>query len=200
MKFRNLIFILTIAFSAIFIGMMGTSYAYYFATGGVEFNVTTGNVDTGVSVVFAQSQYINVNTGIPINASEVDSLASKSVFTITPNVDVLTGYNAAVNVSIVDITIDEALRISDFKYKFSCSDDSTSTNLSSGDGTSFTDDVISSSTLSLGTLSTSNSTFNINKTYTCTFNVWLEETGENQNDLMNKKFRGLIKVNTVFKK
>ena len=63
MKFRNLIFVLATAFSVIFVSMLGTSYAYYIATGGTTINVTTGNIDTGVAVVFNQSQYINVNTG-----------------------------------------------------------------------------------------------------------------------------------------
>lgn len=200
MKFRNLIFILAISFSAIFLSMLGTSYAYYVATGGTTINITTGNIDNGVSVVFAQSQYINVNTGIPIESSLVDTLSSKSIFTITPNSEFLTGYNTLVNINIVDISIDEALKVKDFKYKFSCNDGTKSTVLSSGTGESFTDEVISSGKIELSSLNTANGTFNINKTYTCTLSIWLEETGENQNDLMNKKFRGLIKVSTLFKK
>ena len=198
MKFRNLIFVLMIAFSAIFLGMLGTSYAYYVATGGTTLNINTGFFDAGVAVVFDQSQYINVNTGIPIEDEMVDALADKSVFTLKPNNTILTGYNVAINVSIIDISIDEALRIEEFKYKFSCSDGTTAIDLSTGTGLNFTDEIISRG-LSLGTLSTSNESFNINKNYTCTLRIWLEETGENQNDLMNKKFRGLIKVNTLFK-
>lgn len=200
MKFRNLIFVLTIAFSAIFLGMIGTSYAYYVATGGADINVTTGNIYTDIAVVFSQSEYINVNTGVPIEASEVDNLASKSVFTITPNLDVLTNEGTAINISLVDIMIDEKLRITDFKYKLSCNDGITSRDLSIGTGKNFTDEVISSGRLNLGSLNTDDQTLDINKTYTCTLRVWIEETNENQNDLMNKKFRGLIKVNTLFKK
>ena len=33
----------------------------------------------------------------------------------------------------------------------------------------------------------------------CSILVGLKETNKNQNHLMNKKFRGLIKVNTLFK-
>lgn len=199
MKFRKLIVVLMIVFSAIFLGMLGTSYAYYIATGGTTLNVTTGNIDTGVSVVFAQSQYINVSTGVPINNSQVDNYAAKSVFTLTPDSDSLTGYDVGVNISIVDISIDDALRIKEFKYKFSCSDNNTTTDLNNGTGENFTDDVISRG-LNLATLSTTDGTFDINKTYNCTLRIWLEETGQNQNHLMNKKFRGLIKVNTLFKK
>lgn len=197
MKFRNLIFVLAIAFSAIFATMIGTSYAYYIATGGTTFNVTTGNINTGVAVVFTQSQYINVNTGVPIETSLVDTRASASTFELAPSSEILRGYEVAVNISIIDISIDEALQNTDyFKYKLSCSSDGTTfTDLSSGTGRSFTTD-----SLELGTLSTNDGTFDIEKTYTCTLRVWLEESGEIQNDLMNKKFRGLIKVNTLFKK
>lgn len=200
MKFRNLIFVLAIAFSAIFACMLGSSYAYYVATGGTTINVTTGNIDTGVAVVFEQSQYINVNTGVPIGSTDIDSLASSSVFTLTPDSSILSGADVAINVSIVDISIDDALKVADFKYKFTCSDGTTSTELSSGDGTSFTSDVISTNNLNIGTLSTTDGTFNVTKTYTCNLKIWLEETGTDQNALMNKKFRGLIKVNTLFKK
>lgn len=200
MNFKKLIIVLTIAFSVIFAVMIGTSYAYYFASGGTVLNVTTGSINTGVAVVFKQSQYINVSTGIPISSSDVDTLAENSVFTLTPDTSILNDADVAINISIIDILIDNALRVEEFKYKFVCNDGTTSTVLSSGDGTNFTDDIISRGTLALGTLSTSDNTFDVDNTYTCTFSVWLEENNEDQNELMNKKFRGLIKVNTVFKK
>lgn len=199
MKFRSMILVLTIAFSVIFVSMIGTSYAYYVATDGTTINVTTGQIDTGVAVVFEQSQYINVNTGVPIKSSDVDMLASKSVFTITPDVDMLTGAEVMLNISIVDIYIAEELRVSDFKYRLVCSDGSASKS-ASGDGTDFSDDIISNNHLKLLTLDTINNTFSVDKTYTCTLSVWIEESSANQNDLMNKRFRGLIKVNTLFKK
>jgi len=199
MKFRNLIFVLAIAFSAIFVSMIGTSYAYYVATGGTSIEVTTGNIDTGVAVVFEQSQYINVNTGVPINDSDVDTLASASVFTLKPDATILADSDVAINISVIDVSIADALKVADFKYKLSCSNGSTSTDLASGDGTSFTDTVISNGYLTLGTLSTTDNTLDISKTYTCTLRVWLKETGADQNTLMNKKFSGLIRVNTLFK-
>lgn len=199
MKFRSMILVLTIAFSAIFVSMLGTSYAYYVATDGTKLNVTTGNIDTGVATIFAQSQYINVYTGVPINASDVNSLASASTFTLTPDTTILENAEVAVDISIVDLSIDKALVIDDFKYSFVCDDGSSDVITVNGTGTNFTNDVISSGYLKLGTLSTTNNTFNVNNSYTCTLRVWLQESGNNQNALMNKKFRGLIKVNTLFK-
>ena len=54
--------------------------------------------------------------------------------------------------------------------------------------------------LVLGTLSTANNTLDINKNYTCTLRVWLQDSGSSQNNLMNKSFSGLVKVGTAIKK
>ena len=200
MKFKKFIFVLVITSILAVAGMRGTSYAYYVSTNGTNFNVTTANVDTSLTVVFSQSEYMNMKTGVPISASDVDNYASKSVFTILPNNTLLNGYQVAVNISLINIKIDDALKVSDFKYKLTCSDGSTTTNLGSGTGASFTSDVLKNDSLSLGSLSTSANTFNASKTYTCTLRVWLQDSGSSQNNLMNKSFSGLVKVGTAIKK
>lgn len=200
MKFKKFIFVLVITSILAVAGMWGTSYAYYVSTNGTNFNVTTANVDTSLTVVFSQSEYMNMKTGVPISASDVDNYASKSVFTILPNNTLLNGYQVAVNISLINIKIDDALKVSDFKYKLTCSDGSTTTNLGSGTGSSFTSDVLKNDSLSLGSLSTSANTFNASKTYTCTLRVWLQDSGSSQNNLMNKSFSGLVKVGTAIKK
>ena len=200
MKFKKFIFVLVITSILAVAGMWGTSYAYYVSTNGTNFNVTTANVDTSLTVVFSQSEYMNMKTGVPISASDVDNYASKSVFTILPNNTLLNGYQVAVNISLINIKIDDALKVSDFKYKLTCSDGSTTTNLGSGTGASFTSDVLKNDSLSLGSLSTSANTFNASKTYTCTLRVWLQDSGSSQNNLMNKSFSVLVKVGTAIKK
>lgn len=200
MKFKKFIFVLVITSILAVAGMWGTSYAYYVSTNGTNFNVTTANVDTSLTVVFSQSEYMNMKTGVPISASDVDNYASKSVFTILPNNTLLNGYQVAVNISLINIKIDDALKVSDFKYKLTCSDGSTTTNLGSGTGASFTSDVLKNDSLLLGSLSTSANTFNASKTYTCTLRVWLQDSGSSQNNLMNKSFSGLVKVGTAIKK
>ena len=200
MNFKKFIFVLVITSILVVAGMWGTSYAYYVSTGGTNFNVTTANVDTSLTVVFNQSEYMNMKTGVPISASDVDNYASKSVFTILPNNTLLNGYQVAINISLINIKIDDALKVGDFKYKLTCSDGSTTTNLGSGTGASFTSDVLKNDSLSLGSLSTSTNTFNASKTYTCTLRVWLQDSGSSQNDLMDKSFSGLVKVGTAIKK
>ena len=202
MRFRKLVLILTIAFTVIFASMIGSSYAYYYATEGVPISVTTSNIDPGIAVIFNQSQYINNNVGVPINEEDVDTLASVSVFTINPDNEFLAESNVAINIGIVNISIDNELKIEDFKYRLTCNDGTNDVLVNNGNGTYFTDDVINIDYLKLGTLDTVNNTFDANNDYTCTLRVWLQNNAsiDDQNSLMGKNFTGLIKVNTLFTK
>ncbi len=195
MKFKHMLFVLTVATSIIFACMLGSSYAYYTLSNGTTVTATTGEFDANVSVVFSESEYINLKTGVPINSTDVDKYASASKFTLIPDATKLRGYDVAVKIAISNITIDTALKISDFKYDLKCNDGSSTTTIKSGTGADFT-----STELEIGTLSTQNSTFNVSKTYNCALRLWLQETGSNQNALMNKSFSGLIKVNSVYRK
>ena len=176
MKFKHMLFVLTITTSIIFACMLGSSYAYYTLSNGTTVTATTGEFDAYVSVVFSESEYINLKTGVPINSTDVDKYASASKFTLIPDATKLRGYDVAVKIAISNITIDTALKISVFKYD------------------------LTSTELEIGTLSTQNSTFNVSKTYNCALRLWLQETVNNQNPLMNKSFSGLIKVNSVYRK
>lgn len=195
MKFKHMLFVLTVTTSIIFACMLGSSYAYYTLSNGTTVTATTGEFDANVSVVFSESEYINLKTGVPINSTDVDKYASASKFTLIPDATKLRGYDVAVKIAISNITIDTALKISDFKYDLKCNDGSSTTTIKSGTGADFT-----STELEIGTLSTQNSTFNVSKTYNCALRLWLQETGSNQNTLMNKSFSGLIKVNSVYRK
>ena len=195
MKFKHMLFVLTVTTSIIFACMLGSSYAYYTLSNGTTVTATTGEFDANVSVVFSESEYINLKTGVPINSTDVDKYASASKFTLIPDATKLRGYDVAVKIAISNITIDTELKTSDFKYDLKCNDGSSTTTIKSGTGADFT-----STELEIGTLSTQNSTFNVSKTYNCALRLWLQETGKNQNALMNKSFSGLIKVNSVYRK
>ena len=192
-RFRRMILVLTIAFSAIFVSMIGTSYAYYVATAGTTINITTPNIDTGASVVFEQSQYININTAIPVASS---SEAEKISFTITPNEEILSGKDVSIRIGIDDLYIDKELRVEDFKYSLYCwlieSDIDIMLEELGGTGLKFTTGIINNKYLKLGD-------FSPDSAIGCDISIWLQETGENQNHLMNKKFRGVVRVDTVFK-
>ena len=195
MKFKHMLFVLTVTTSIIFACMLGSSYAYYTLSNGTTVTATTGEFDANISVVFSESEYINLKTGVPINSTDVDKYASASKVTLIPDATKLQGYDVAVKIAISNITIDTELKISDFKYDLKCNDGSSTTTIKSGTGADFT-----STELEIGTLSTQNSTFNVSKTYNCALRLWLQETGSNQNALMNKSFSGLIKVNSVYRK
>ena len=200
MEFKKLILILAITATIVFGCLWGGTYAYYTYSGGTSLNVTTGNVNTGVVVVFNQSEYMNVKTGVPIAENDVDAYASKTVFTLKADSSILNGYDVAVSISLINFKIDNDLLVNDLRYDFSCNDGTTTKTLVSGSGNYIDDNIYNSGVLPLGTLATSDGSFNINKTYTCTFRVWLQETGSDQNHLMNKNLSGIVRVNSVFRK
>ncbi|MBQ8192636.1 MAG: hypothetical protein IJZ46_01000 [Bacilli bacterium] len=203
MNFKKMILVLTITFSAIFTLMLGSSYAYYVSTGGTTLNATTGNFDSAVAVVFNQSQYINVKTGIPIKLSDVETKAGRIFFTLIPDNNVLSDdYEASVTISLTDISIDEELRMNAFKYSLQCDevwDDGDimgNAYSKSGTGEDFTDEVLNSDNLVIRTIKI----INPSNYYECDFYVYLKENDSDQNHLMNKNFSARIKVNTAFRK
>lgn len=199
MKFSKFILVLVIASVAVLSLVLGLTYAFYTSNDGVNTNVTTSNEDPRLVVTFNQSQYINFNVGIPIPDNMVDTQASKSIFTINPDGTKLANKDVAITVSLVNLSIDNELKISDFKYDLICNDGTDDIELSTGTGESFTSEVLSNSLLPLGSLSTSTNTFDATKDYTCTFRLWLHETGNEQNSLMGKNFSGVLKVSSAYK-
>ena len=96
MKFKHMLFVLTVTTSIIFACMLGSSYAYYTLSNGTTVTATTGEFDANVSVVFSESEYINLKTGVPINSTDVDKYASASKFTLKPDATKLRVYHGAV--------------------------------------------------------------------------------------------------------
>lgn len=196
MKFRSMILVLTIAFSAIFASMLGTSYAYYVSTDGTSIDVTTGNIDVGTVVTFEESQYINIYNAVP-------GQEYSNNFEITLNSDILDGKEYVVSIGVTDIYIDDELKTEDFKITIECTSPNEWGEWTVGNktGVSFTNEVIQNDYLLLGQFNhwEEGLVFELDKPDSCNLIVKLEETGKNQNHLMNKKFRGLIKVNTLFK-
>ena len=91
MKFNKIIFILMIAATIIFAGMIGSSYAYYALTD-TSIDVTTGNVTNGFSIVFSDNNYVNVKTGVPLNDDQVIESAKAS--------DILSCSSSEKNISV----------------------------------------------------------------------------------------------------
>lgn len=197
MKFKKMILLLVIVSLVIVLGAIGFSYAYY-SFSETNITTTTKNLTAG-QVIFSGSDYINMKTGVPINASDIEIYASKNTFTIVPPNNI-SGDNSdfAFNVSLVNLSIDNGLKVEDFKYKLKCLNNDVELDISdaedtrNGNGTMITADNIF-----LGTFSSENNADMIANNSICTLYVWLEDSGVNQNELMNKKFSTLIKVNTA---
>lgn len=195
MKFTKLLFVLAVTTTVIFTCIWGGTYAWYTANNGTSLDVTTGDFNPGVAVIFTQSEYVDTTTGVPIMPEDVSEYADKTVFSLVPDSTILNGYEVNININLINVSIDNSLKISDFKYSLDCNDGTENIKLNSGNGSNITGSV-----LNLGTLSTSLGNLDITKKYTCTFRVWLEDTRNNQNNLMNKNFQGLIKVSSAFRK
>ena len=210
MKFRKLMLVLTLVVSIIFVSVIGATYAYYVTASG---NVSLTTSDNVVGVVFTSDSYIDLNTGVPILPENIETDASKSKFTLTPNLSVYDKQDIEVAIGLSNIDIDSELKTKDFKYKLVCSNKVMYT-----DGTiNYSQKQVFTGTFKdvkdkyytiteLSTDGTNNNKFIIDTSslvtsqmYECTFYVWLEENGSNQNELMNKHFSSNIEINSMMK-
>ena len=192
MEFKKLITILTISIAVIVVALLGFSYAWYSFTGGsTEFETTTGSSEN-LQVVFAQSQYVNTVTGIPLAASDVDKKSDKTLFSVTADSTTLSGFDVASEISLVDISIDEALKTSDFHYALYETANGTTTLITSGTGVNIGNNA--SLVLKSMSLITKDVTYNYE------LRIWLQDSGVSQNELMQKSFSAKIQVTSSMKK
>lgn len=189
MEFKKTITILTITFTTILIIMMGVSYGWY-AYSNAESNISGSTITETPTTIFNQTEYITSSKTTPIYDEDRYTYANKNSFTITVDKN-LQDYLLALDISLTNITMDEELKIPNYKYELLQDGKIVSTgNFSS---------IENSSTLQLlpNTLLTPDT---YPKTYTYDIYIWLSEDGTNQNNLMNKKFMAKINVNTAMKK
>ena len=184
MSFKKMMLIISVTMIVIILCLLGVSYAYYsLSNASTQFQTTTGE---DVSVIYEQSQYINVSTGVPLSSSEASEKASSSKFSALAGNE-FSGYQVAIQISLVDIIIDSALKISDFKIQF-LENGTVISNLTGAD--------ITSSTLTVKPMSR----INVGTTYNYELKIWLNDTGVSQNELMGKKFSGRFEVSSSVKK
>ena len=214
MKFRNLMLALTLTVSIIFVTVIGATYAYYNISSG-SVNITTGDFNGAFGIVFNNSDYIDLNTGIPISSSEVETKASKVTFTLVPDVQLAEDYDLSVKIGLSNIDIDDDLKVSDLKYRLNCNSKvnyNDSTPASTGTAQIFNGTAASfnGSSYTIATLSTDgigNNAFSIDdasnvasQMYECTLYMWLEDSGTSQNALMGKHFGANVEVTSTMKK
>lgn len=186
MKYKKLLFTILVIILVMLTLMLATSYAWYsFNTGSTTFNAVTNNSD--VSIDFFKGDYINNNAAIPISSSEVDEYSDKYQF-IVKTTNNPKDNDILLNVSLVDISIDNPLRVSDFKvelyYQGSLVSTVTGNQL-----------MISGATTKL--LSTVTLNNNIDNNFEV--RVYLLDNGSDQSSLMNLNFSAKIQTEVVSK-
>ncbi len=203
MKFKKLLLVLTFTISIIFVTVIGATYAYYSTSGG-SIGGTTSNIGNAINVVFNNSDYVDFNTGVPISSSDVETMASKTTFTLTPNNAIINDYDISADIILSNIDIDNDLKVSDFKYRLECIHSVTgNSQIFNGTASSFTGN--SYTIASLSTTGSGNNIFYIDnnansQNYNCTLYLWLEDSGVSQNSLMGKHFGANIEVSSMMKK
>ena len=186
MDFKKLIFVFVITISILMISAFGVSYAWYsFSNGNTPFTVQTGS-DDDISIIFAQSEYVNISTGVPIVEADVPTKAGISRFVVSPDAS-LNGAEIALSIELINVNIDNELKCDDFKIQLL----ENNSVIYTGTGADITSD-----TLVLKEMSKLNNLNSVNYE----LRIWINETGVSQNNLMGKAFSGKIKVSTSIKK
>lgn len=201
--FKKLIIILMITVSLLITMLLGTSYAWYEVRDAYTTfsNVSTYNEDVGLAVVFANTDNISSTVGAPIFESEIDNYSNKTIFSMTPNSELINGRQIAYQISLVNVEIDEELTTTeDLKYSLM----ENGVQIKTGSFKNFVGDTLVLKDMTV--LET------LDITYNYEFRLWLQDNGctidqindptnecESQNDLMGKKISGKIKVSTALK-
>lgn len=177
--------IITIITIGVFALSLTASYAWYTYSGGAtDWDSLTSEVD--LNVIYAQSQIITTTTSLPIKDEEREKYAEANIFTVSAPKE-LYDHQIALTISLINIKINEELKSKDFKYELL----QDNVVISSGTGQDFTEKT---------KVLKENLEINPIKTYTFKLIIWLSETNENQNNLMNKSFQAQIQIDSVAKK
>ena len=114
MKFNKTLFVILLFVICMFAIMLSSSYAWYsFTNGSTTFDVATNNDD--IKVVYHTGMYINTTSALPISEKEIDEYSEKNKFSIDLNDKNLVN-KLLVDISLIDIEIDNELKSNDFKY------------------------------------------------------------------------------------
>lgn len=189
MEFKRLIVVLTIAIFVTFSSMLGASYAWY-AYENAEISLFGSTIKEAPTIIFSQTEYISSSLNMPIKDEDKENFANVNAFTITFGEN-LEKYETAISIVLDDIYMDEALKISNYKYELVGNNET----IVKGDFSLLGDSreiVLLPSTVMEIT--------NYPQTNTYELYIWLSEDDTNQNELMNKSFSGRVKINSASKK
>ena len=185
MSFKKTMLIITLITITMFALSLSASYAWYSYSGGAtDFDSITSDVD--LNVIYAQSSIIKSTTSLPIEDSEKEEYADKNIFTVSSPKE-LYDHQIMLTIALININIDKELQTKNFKYELL----ENNKVIASGTGADLKENVkILKENLEINPL----------LTYTFALRVWLSESGEVQNELMNKNFQAQIQVDSVAKR
>ncbi|MBR3162419.1 MAG: hypothetical protein IKF19_06795 [Bacilli bacterium] len=182
MDFKKTLLVILTFVTCMFALMLVSSYAWYsYVNGSTTFDVVTNNED--INVTYTTGMYIDTKTALPITKEEIDEYSEKNKFSIDLNSEDLVG-KILVDISLINISIDDVLKNSNFKYDLLYN----GTTINTGNFANFEDNK-----LALGTNiildNVSNNDFELR--------IYILDDESNQNNLMNKTFKGTISVNAI---
>ena len=138
-------------------------------------------------VYYNQGEYVSITTGVPIVEADVPTKAGSNKFSALAGSN-LNGYDVAIEISLVDINLEQELRTNDFKVQLlengSVIKNLTGSNIDSNSSVVLKDMAI----------------INVGTTYNYELRVWIQESGVSQNELMGKSFSGKIEISSSIKK
>ena len=183
--------IISIVIVVVFSMMLSTSYAWYsFENASTSFQGMTNNDD--IIINYQHGEYIDTTIALPIVSTKVDKLSDKNNFSIeVKNNEKDT--DIAVNVSLVDISIDSVLRNANLKVEMYYQGEKWASVAGNTIGTG------GATTLTFKNITTGKSTIILNNDIANLFEirVYLLDDGSNQNTLMNRTFQAKIQVDVV---
>ena len=184
-----MIILLSITVSIMFGLLLGVSYAWY-AYENAETNIKATTKKDAPTIQFMQTEYIETPQNMPIYDEDKYKYANKNSFTVTLGEN-LTDYETGLQIILNNIEIAEELKIKNYKYELL----ENKKVISNGDFSTI-GDTNSIELLPMTIMKPNNYPY----TYVYELYIWLSETEENQNNLMNKKFGAKIDINSAVKK
>ena len=180
--------VLSLAILAIGFSVIGVTFAWY-SYSNAEGRASGAGINEKPSVVFAQTEYIDITNIMPIDDEDRYNYGEKNSFVVTVPT-ILEKYETSIQINLSDIEISEELKIDDFKYELlENSIIVSSGNFSSLEGNLLV--ILPNNILSIPSYPYS---------YNYQLKIWLSENDSDQNYLMNKELKGKINVISAVKK
>lgn len=188
-EFKKVILIMIITITIIIGVMFGISYGWY-SYNNAQSNLSASTIKETPTVIFSQTEYISSSQTMPIYDKDRYNYANKNSFTITINEN-LKDYQVGIEISLINISMPDELKISNYKYELLQDGKS----ISQGDFST----IGKESTLKLLPMSIIETT-TYPKTYNYELLIWLSEDETDQNNLMNKTFSAKVNINSAIRK